>query len=153
SLRLAMAGLAAAVALVGCRASSDGPRELEVRFASDSVGLAGTLSLPLSHGERRPAGVFVTGDGPQDRGGNLGRRRVFHVLAESLVVLGVVVLRHDDRGAGSSSAVSSPPSYRALLGDTRAALAFVRHRSEVDPDRVVLIGHSEGAKTCEVLAT
>jgi len=65
---------------------------------------------------------------------------------------GVIVLRHDDRGAGSSSVVPGPPSYRALVGDTRAALAYVRRRSEIDSDRVVLLGHSEGAKTCEVLA-
>jgi pimeloyl-ACP methyl ester carboxylesterase len=96
--------------------------------------------------------VFVSGDGPQDRDGGLGHAGLFHVLADSLVVRGLVVLRHDDRGAGGSSAVPGPPSYRALLGDTRAALAFVRGRKEVDPDRVVLIGHSEGAKTCEVLA-
>ncbi|HEY6194078.1 MAG TPA: alpha/beta fold hydrolase [Candidatus Eisenbacteria bacterium] len=96
--------------------------------------------------------VFVSGDGPQDRDGNLGRAGLFHVLADSLLARGVIVLRHDDRGAGSSSTAPGPPSYRALLGDTRAALAFVRGRREVDPDRVVLLGHSEGAKTCEALA-
>jgi len=96
--------------------------------------------------------VFVTGDGPQDRDGGLGPAGLFHILADSLVGRGVIVLRHDDRGAGSSSADPGPPSYLALIGDTRAALAFARRRSEVDSDRVVLIGHSEGAKTCEVLA-
>jgi len=144
--------LAAGLVLFGCQARSAGPRQLEVRFANGGVVLAGTLSLPASAGKRRPAAVFISGDGPQDRDGNLGPTGIFHILAESLTARGVVVLRHDDRGSGSSSAVPGPPSYRALLGDTRAALDFVRHRSEVDPDRVVLIGHGEGAKTCEVIA-
>jgi alpha-beta hydrolase superfamily lysophospholipase len=74
------------------------------------------------------------------------------VLADSLTARGVAVLRHDDRGAGRSSRPTGPPRYRALLDDTRAAIAFVRARRELDARRVFLVGHSEGAKTCEVLA-
>jgi len=152
SLGARLASLAVAIPLLAWQPYSAAARELEVHFPSSGVVLAGALALPPSPGKRLPAAVFVSGDGPQDRDGGLGRTGIFHVLAESLVARGIVVLRHDDRGAGSSSAAPGPPSYRALLGDTRAALAFVRRRSEVDPARVVLIGHSEGAKTCEVLA-
>src|SRR5262245_60404462 len=144
--------LSIAVVLLGCRPHSEAPRELEVRFANGGVVLAGTLSLPAAAGPRRPAVVFISGDGPQDRDASLGPAGIFHVLADSLVARGLIVLRHDDRGAGGSSSAPGPPSYRALVGDTRAALGYMRGRSEVDPDRVVLIGHSEGAKTCEVLA-
>src|SRR5262245_3617622 len=62
----------AAVVLLGCMPHEAGPRELEVRFASDGVLLAGTLSLPALHAHRRPAVVFVTGDGLQDRDSGLG---------------------------------------------------------------------------------
>lgn len=144
--------LGATLVLHGCQARPEGPRELEVHFANQGVVLAGTLSLPRSPGRRRPAVVFVSGDGPQDRDGGLGRTGLFRMLADSLAARGLITLRHDDRGAGGSSPIPGPPSYRALLGDTRAALAFVRQRSEVDPDRVLLVGHSEGAKTCAALA-
>ena len=126
--------------------------DLDVSFRAGNVTLSGTLSVPGGSVRPRPVAVFVSGDGPQDRDGNPGGAGLFRVLAESLIAHGIVVLRHDDRGAGLSSAPTGPPSYRSLIGDTRAAIAFVRNRAECDPRRVLLVGHSEGAGTCAVLA-
>lgn len=149
--RLAPAAIAAFVLLASCGAGDAYRRDVEVSFQNGDVTLAGTLSIPGGH--KRPAvAVFVSGDGPQDRDANPGGADLFRVLADSLVAQGVAVLRHDDRGAGRSSRPASPPSYRALLGDTRAAIAFVRARKDLDGRRVFVVGHSEGAKTCEVLA-
>jgi hypothetical protein len=96
--------------------------------------------------------VFVTGDGPQDRDANPGGSGLFRVLSDSLVAQGIATLRLDDRGAGRSSATLTPPSYRALIDDARVAVAWARGRPQIDPRRVTLIGHSEGAKTCAILA-
>jgi uncharacterized protein len=149
--RLTSGAVVAAFLLGGCAANSATRRDLEVSFRNGDMTLAGTLSIPGGR-KRPPVAVFVSGDGPQDRDANPGGANLFHVLADSLVAHGVAVLRHDDRGAGRSSRPSGPPSYRALLDDTRAAIAFVRARDDVDARRVFLVGHSEGAKTCEVLA-
>jgi uncharacterized protein len=124
----------------------------EVSFRNGNVTLAGTLSLPAAGAGRFPVAVLISGDGPQDRDGAPGTEGLYRALADALVAEGVAVLRHDDRGAGRSSAPVTPPSYRALLGDTRAAIAFVRSRRELDGERVVLIGHSEGGKTAAILA-
>ena len=124
-------------------------RDLEVSIRNGDVTLAGTLSIPGGRSLVSPVAVFVSGDGSQDRNGG---GPLFPALADSLVAHGVAVLRHDDRGAGASTAPAGPPSYRALLDDTRAAIAFVRSRPGIDGRRVVLIGHSEGGKTCQVLA-
>ena len=142
-----------AILLSGATCSRSAPRhDLEVGFKNGDVTLAGALSVPEGSIRRRPVAVYVSGDGPQDRDGNPGGAGLFRVLAESLVAHGIVVLRHDDRGAGRSSTPTGPPSYRSLLGDTRAAIAFVRGRAECDSRSVVLVGHSEGAGTCAVLA-
>lgn len=142
-----------AILLLAATPPDSAPRDdREVRFRADGVMFSGTLSVPGGTVSRRPVAVFISGDGPQDRDGNPGGAGLFRVLADSLVAHGIVVLRHDDRGAGPSSRPTGPPSYRSLLGDTRAAIAFVRSRAECDPRRVVLVGHSEGAKTCGVLA-
>lgn len=137
--------------LTRCDSASTARRDHEVSFRNGDVTLAGTLTIP-GGAVRPPVAVFISGDGPQDRDANPGGANLFHVLADTLVARGVAVLRHDDRGAGESSTPTGPPSYRALLGDTRAAIAFVRARGDVDARRVFLVGHSEGAKTCEVLA-
>jgi hypothetical protein len=142
-----------AILLLGATPPHSAPRHnLEVRFSGGDVTLSGTLSVPGGPVRRRAVAVFVSGDGPQDRDGNPGGASLFRVLAESLVAHGIVVLRHDDRGAGLSSAPTGAASYRSLIGDTRTAIAFVRKRAECDPRRVVLVGHSEGAGTCAVLA-
>jgi pimeloyl-ACP methyl ester carboxylesterase len=139
---------AAMLVLAACQPRPASRRDLELSFRHGEVTLAGTLSVPEGPVRRWPVAVFVSGDGPQDRdsGG------LFRVLADTLVANGVAVFRHDDRGAGRSTSPTGPPSYRALLGDTRAAISLVRSRGEIDPRQVVLVGHSEGAKTCEVLA-
>lgn len=142
---------AAMLVLADTRTAVNMRRDLEVRFGGDGVTLAGTLGVPAGR-TRSPVAVFVTGDGPQDRHGRPGGSGLFDALAESLLARGIAVLRHDDRGAGGSSTPAGPPSYRALLGDTRAAIAFVRGRTECDGRRVFLMGHSEGSKTCAVLA-
>ena len=142
--------VAVALALLAAAACVAAPRDLEVSFRHDDVTLAGTLSFP-GGGERRwPAAVFVSGDGPQGRDNHPAG--LFRVLADSLVAHGIAVLWHDDRGAGQSTRPTGPPSYRALVGDTRSAIAFLRQRGDIDPRRVFLVGHSEGAKTSEVLA-
>ncbi len=43
--------------------------------------------------------------------------------------------------------------FRDNVDDARAALDALRARSEVDPDRVVVIGHSEGALIASLLAS
>jgi len=126
--------------------------DLEVTVRNGDVVLAGTLSLPAGGVGRFPVAVLISGDGPQDRDGGPGGAGLPRLISEQLAAVGVAALRLDDRNAGGSTTTPGPPSYRALLEDTRAAIAFVRARAELDPRRVALIGHSEGAKTAEVLA-
>ena len=146
SRRLIIAAIAlAAVANMGC---APAPRNLEITFNNGDLALTGTLQIPGGRARSWPVAIFISGDGPQDReGGGL-----FPVLADSLLAHGIAVLRHDDRGAGRSSRPPGPPSYRALIGDGRAAIRFVQEWPEIDARRIVLVGHSEGAKTCQVLA-
>ena len=151
SVGFSLCPLAALFLLGGCAPGAAGRRDVDATFHNGDIVLVGTLSIPGGH-KRPPVAVFISGDGPQDRDDNPGGASLLRVLADSLVAQGVAVLRHDDRGAGQSTRANAAPSYRALLGDTRAAIAFVRARKELDAHRVFLVGHSEGAKTCEVLA-
>ncbi|MGY2001617.1 alpha/beta hydrolase family protein [Blastococcus sp. SYSU DS1024] len=115
--------------------------------------LAGTLTLPGA-APPVPAVLLASGSGPLDRDSNHRRARfdVTRQLARALAEAGIASLRYDKRGVGGS-----PGDWRATglhdnVEDLAAALEALRARPEVDPDRVLLAGHSEGAILAASLA-
>ncbi|MBA3548875.1 MAG: alpha/beta fold hydrolase [Nannocystis sp.] len=120
----------------------------EVSFTSevDGVPLAGTLTAPADGtSKRHPAVVLLTGSGAQDRDESIMGHKPFLVLADHLTRNGIVVLRYDDRGVGGSGGDSSKTSHTTQQRDASAALTWLQSQPEVDPTRIGLIGHSEGA--------
>ncbi len=108
--------------------------------------LAGTLALPDSPGPV-PAVLLAPGSGPLDRDSD-HRRACFGVtreLAHALAEGGIASLRYDKRGIGATPG----DWHRAGLYDNADDLVRARDalaaRPEVDGERVVLAGHSEGA--------
>jgi uncharacterized protein len=115
-------------------------RQLEVRFQSGSVSLAGTLTIPPGAG-RHPAVAFVHGSGPQTRAylPDLGAMLLHH---------GVAVLAYDKRGNGQSTGdypgeSPIPSTIDVLARDAEAAVRFLAAQPEIDPSRVGLAGHSQ----------
>ncbi len=68
----------------------------------------------------------------------------FLVLADALTRRGIAVLRIDDRGFGKSTGRFDTATSEDFAADTRAAVAYLRSRPEIDAGRIGLIGHSEG---------
>jgi len=118
----------------------------EITFASpvDGVTLAGTFTAPTD-GAKHPAVVLLTGSGAQDRDESIMGHKPFLVLADHLTRSGIAVLRYDDRGVGGSGGQLAKTPYATQQKDASAALAALQGQAEVDPKRVGLIGHSEGA--------
>jgi uncharacterized protein len=117
--------------------------EEEVTYASGDVTLAGTLTLPP--GEARvPALLLITGSGPQDRNEEILGHKPFLVIADHLTRAGYAVLRVDDRGVGGSTGDDASATYEELLDDVLEGVAQLRAHPRVDPDRVGLLGHSQG---------
>jgi uncharacterized protein len=127
-------------------------QELPLRVPGDHP-LNGTLTLP-ARGLPAPAVVIASGSGPLDRDSNHRRARfdVARQLAHALADGGLASFRYDKRGVGES-----PGDWRAVglhdnvddLGRARDALAA---RCEIDPERILLAGHSEGAILAAALA-
>jgi dienelactone hydrolase len=118
----------------------------EVTFASpvDGVTLAGTYTAP-SDGARHPAVVLLTGSGAQDRDEAIMGHKPFLVLADHLTRSGIAVLRYDDRGVGGSGGRLDETPHATQQKDASAALTWLKGQAEVDPTRIGLVGHSEGA--------
>jgi len=123
--------------------------------AGDTFSLAATLSLPLAGRRPFPAVVMMSGSGQQDRDENLWPivpdYRPFREYAERLAREGIAVLRYDDRSAGESGG-SVGGTTEDYTDDVRQLVAWLRQRSEIDPARIGLVGHSEGGVMGPLLA-
>lgn len=116
--------------------------------------LAGTLTLPTGTGGRVPAAVTITGSGLQDRDETIAPvigYRPFRQVADTLGRRGIAVLRMDDRGVGGSGGDIQGTS-ADFADDIRAGVAYLRQRPEIDPDRIALVGHSEGGLIAPLVA-
>jgi alpha-beta hydrolase superfamily lysophospholipase len=118
-------------------------RSEEVTYAGGGVDLAGTLTLPDGPGPFT-ALALVTGSGAQDRDETLLGHKPFLLLADTLTRAGYAVLRVDDRGVGGSGGVLSEAGFDALTDDVVAGVEYLRSRPEIAPERIGLLGHSEG---------
>ena len=136
-------------------------REEEIQFTSRDGSLrAGTLLVPAAALSPRPAVLLLTGSGSQDRNEDTPappgvgiHNRLFEDIAESLTSrAGVVTLRCDDIGVGGSGKPQEEVGLTTLIDDAEAAVEFLRQRPEVDPKRVFVLGHSEGAMVGPALA-
>jgi dienelactone hydrolase len=104
-----------------------------------------------------PAALLLGSFGPQDRDGNSVGPGDFHVsflaaLAAKLGESGIASLRCDDRGTGQSAGDFKRVTLDTEARDARAALAVLRAEPAVDPARVVIIGHAEGAIVAPMVA-
>lgn len=125
----------------------------EVEIVHGEVTLAGTITRPRGAKGRLPAVFFVSGSGGQDRNGmSSGMDTGTHEILDRLTAEGFLVLRVDDRGVGSSRGPTEGIGFRDLVADARAAVGFLFEREDVDPERIAIIGHSEGGLTATILA-
>lgn len=126
---------------------------LDVKFQNnyDNIPLMGTLTFPKGGGQY-PAVVLVTGSGPQNRNEELFGHQPFKVLADYLTRHGIVVLRYDDRGVGQSGGVFETSTIENFSKDAIAAFEFLKQQKQVDPQKVGIIGHSEGGLIAQLLA-
>ncbi len=127
--------------------------------SGENVRLAGTLTLPsagLDQGARYPAVLLISGSGPQDRDGNTPpsyMTNIFRRMAERLAAAGIAVLRYDDRGVGASTGNFESAGLFDLAGDARVMAAFLKRHPSIDPSRIAVVGHSEGACIASMLAS
>jgi dienelactone hydrolase len=119
----------------------------EVSFASaDGIRLAGTLTVPDRGTSPFPAVVLVHGSGALDRDETIGPNAIFEQLSRALSNAGYAVLRYDKRGVAKSGGNPLGATREKLLADVHAAFRFAQSRPQIDPHRVVLLGHSEGGE-------
>ncbi|WP_373064950.1 alpha/beta hydrolase family protein [Gemmatimonas sp.] len=153
---------AVVLACEGRTAPSSAARDLrtdhrEVRVEVDSaVTLAGDFAWPTAPASVPvPAVLLLSGSGAQDRDGartELPGYRPFADIADTLVAAGFAVLRLDDRGMGASTGRFDGATTEDFARDATAAVTWLRGQSRVQPERIALVGHSEGALVALLVA-
>lgn len=118
--------------------------------------LAGTLTRPKNRAGRVPVVVTISGSGLEDRDEAIPTvfgYRPFRQIAEALAARGIAVLRYDDRGFGESTGNPRGATSADFANDTRAVLAYLRTRPDVDTTKLFLLGHSEGGLIAPLIAS
>lgn len=127
--------------------------EQPITFTSQDTSFAGSLVVPPGDGPW-PAALLIVGSGEVDR--NSDHRKlplgVTRELADRLAGNGVASLRFDKRGVGASAGDYHTTGFHDNVRDAAAALDELRRRPAIDSERIVLVGHSEGALIATELA-
>ena len=126
-------------------------QELTFENAADGVTLAGTLTRPKGV-PPAAAVILISGSGAQDRDETVLGHRPFLILADYLTRRGIAVLRVDDRGVGGSTGSVTQSTSADLAGDVLAGVEALKQQPGINPRRIGLIGHSEGAMIAALAA-
>ncbi|HEX4825008.1 MAG TPA: alpha/beta fold hydrolase [Candidatus Polarisedimenticolaceae bacterium] len=127
--------------------------ETETTVKSAAGALPAVLTVPKS--EKPVAGiVFLSGSGAHDGDETIGPNKPFQDIARGLASRGIASLRFDKR----TFAVRDPAKLGTIqlkeeyYDDAQVALAQLRATPGVDPKRVFVLGHSEGASVAPHVA-
>ncbi|HWI51780.1 MAG TPA: alpha/beta fold hydrolase [Symbiobacteriaceae bacterium] len=121
--------------------------------AGTAFPLPGTLSMPVGQGPF-PAVVFVHGSGPNDRDEAVGGIKVFRDLAQGLASRGIAVLRYEKRTREHSQKSIMLPHFglqAETIEDALLAAKLLKGEAGVDPRRIFVLGHSQGALAVPML--
>jgi dienelactone hydrolase len=153
--------LAAILATAAIAAPAADPRVPSTTFGEHGVqvgqpplALGATLTMPLGKGPF-PAVVLVAGSGPHDRDETIGADKPFRDIARGLSERGIAVLRYDKRTMAHPLEVIGNKDFTIdseYTEDAVAAVELLQSEPGVDPHRVFVLGHSQGAQMAPRIA-
>lgn len=134
-------------AAIEAHVTPDGVRVLPLDVPSPFGPLHGALTLPAGPGPF-PAVVLVQGSGSSDMDETIGPNKPFRDIADGLARAGVASLRYDKRSFAYPLKVAANGKLTVddeITNDALAALKLLATQKSIDPRRVFVLGHSEGA--------
>lgn len=122
------------------------PGDEAVNVPSAGFNLGATLTRPTSGtAPRLPAVVLLSGAAADDRDGVLAGVPVIGQLAGAIADAGFVAVRYDKRGYGQSGGRAESATLGDHAEDAVAIVRWLANRPDIDRNRIVVIGHNEGA--------
>lgn len=121
------------------------PGDEPVLIPAVGFNLGATITRPTSAAGRLPAVLLLSGSGAADRDGLSLGIPVLGQLAGALADAGFLAVRYDKRGFGQSGGRAESATLSDYAEDARAVVKWLERRTDVDPKRIAVVGHSEGA--------
>jgi alpha-beta hydrolase superfamily lysophospholipase len=103
-------------------------------------------------GNNFTAVILITGSGAQNRDEEILGHKPFLVIADYLTRNGIAVLRYDDRGTAQSTGNFATSTTADFAADAESAITYLKTRAEINPQKIGLIGHSEGGVIAPMVA-
>lgn len=130
------------------------PRDRELFVPANGFNLAATITPPVTANAdvRPPVVVLLSGSGAQDRDETVFGIPILGQVAGRLSDAGFFVVRYDKRGVGQSGGRLETSTINAYAEDAAAVVQWLRKRRDIDRDRIVLVGHSEGGAVALLVA-
>jgi hypothetical protein len=145
---------------------SHAQQSFEITFNHDGKNVLGTFTKPNGTG-RFPTIIINAGSGANDRNGTLilvggnaaclypglfgDTLRPYKDLADALVDSGYAVLRYDKLEYTYPTSIA-PITFHKLWLPVESAIQYVKTRTDVDTNKIILIGHSEGSSLIPYIA-
>lgn len=118
---------------------ADKPVEEQIEFSHKGYTLKGVLSKPSSTKDF-PVVVMVQGDGATDRYSN----GYYKAIMDTLNRAGIACLSWDKQGVGASKGNWLNQSMTDRAEEVVSAVVFLKGRSDIDVDNIILWGGSQG---------
>ncbi len=127
----------------------------EVLFVpGNGFKMGATISKPAAlPSGKLPVVILLGGGGPQDRDLTSFGIPVFGHLAGAIADAGYLVIRYDRRGSGQSGGRTEIATLTDYTDDVIEIVRWAAKRKDVDGNRVVLVGHAEGAAIAMLAAS
>ena len=121
------------------------PGDEAVVIPAAGFNLGATITRPTAAGGRMPAVILTGGADSDDRDGTTYGVPILANLAGAVSRAGFLAVRYDKRGSGQSGGRRESATVSDLAEDLRSIVKWVSDRKDVDPKRIAVLGHGEGA--------
>ncbi len=121
------------------------PGDEAVVIPAVGFNLGATITRPSPPAARMPAVILLSGSSVGDRDGFVQGVPTLAHLAGAIADAGILAVRYDKRGFGQSGGRAESATIQDYAEDVRAVVRWLLQRKDIDPKRIALVGHSEGA--------
>jgi pimeloyl-ACP methyl ester carboxylesterase len=125
--------------------SNPGDEAVIIPTVGFNIGATLTRPAKSAPGTKLAAIVLLAGSGVGDRDGVVQGVPTLAQLAGAIAESGMMAVRYDKRGNGQSGGRSESATVSDFAEDVRAVIRWLEKRPDVDPKRIAVVGHSEGA--------
>lgn len=121
------------------------PGDEAVIIPAVGFNLGATITRPSANAPRMPAVILLSGSSVGDRDGFALGVPTLAQLAGAIANAGFFAVRYDKRGFGQSGGRAESATIQDYAEDVRAVVRWLLQRQDIDPKRIAVVGHSEGA--------